>query len=156
MTIYLIRHAEAGAPWPPLEDADRPLTPRGQMQAEMLATNFAAIADSGVRVLSSAALRCISTVTPLADQASVIVEQTSTLSEAVAPDKVVELIDGMLADRASDVVLCSHGNVIPEVLRLLMLRGTDLRGPGRCEKGSIWAIDLVGNGLRASYIAPPC
>ncbi|MBA3653189.1 MAG: hypothetical protein H0W70_03230 [Actinobacteria bacterium] len=54
-----------------------------------------------------------------------------------------ELVRDLLATGA-DVALCSHGDVIPEVLEALGF------APHRCAKGSTWILD----GTAATYLPP--
>ena len=53
-------------------------------------------------------------------------------------------------------VLCSHGDVITELLSRLERSGVDLGNDPRCEKGSVWALELDGEEVvTARYLPPP-
>ena len=54
-------------------------------------------------------------------------------------------------------VLCAHGDLIPELMHRLVQRGHAGRGPGRCQKGSVWEIELDGRqaGHRPATTGPP-
>jgi 8-oxo-dGTP diphosphatase len=142
VTVYLIRHAVAKdrSRWDD-DDSLRPLTTRGGRQADGLVEALGGHSVS--RVLSSPAVRCIDTVFPLADERGFDVEVEKALFEGNG-QSAVELVRQFLAD-GEDVALCSHGDVIPEVVEALGYRCD------RCAKGSTWIIDPK----RATYLPPP-
>lgn len=151
MPVLLVRHGVAVARehWPG-EDAARPLDERGRLQAEALVGQLEPFAV--VRVASSPALRCLGTVAPTADARGVDVEERPELAEGegrAAAGAVRSLLDG-----PGGIVLCTHGDVIGDIL-------TELGGDGarldskRCQKGSIWVLETDGEGLiRGSYLPP--
>lgn len=54
-----------------------------------------------------------------------------------------------------DVVLCSHGDVIPELVRRAQLRGMVVPGRSGCAKGSMWTIEFAdGHPERGEYRPP--
>ena len=143
MTVYLIRHASAGSrddrdP----SDLERPLDAQGMDQAQHLAEVLDGIRP--VRVLSSPALRCQQTVAPLAAAAGLPVEVADALCEGTDIEDSWALLE-WAARQDGDVVLCSHGDVIPELIRRAQLRGMEVPGPGGCSKGSIWALRWDGD-----------
>lgn len=74
--IYLVRHCQATG-----QESDAPLTPSGKKQAEQLAEFFR---DRPIdRILSSPFLRAVDTVTPLAEQRGLSIEQDERLVERV-------------------------------------------------------------------------
>ncbi len=146
MTLYLIRHADAGKrdPYSP-SDHLRGLSEDGLRQAARIADR---LADSGVtRVLSSPYPRCVETVAPLAHRLGVEVEAEPVLAEGADGRRTLAL---MTALAGTEAVLCSHGDVIPDVLRLLAMTGTSINGRRRNAKGSIWAISTDGEALVAA------
>jgi len=151
MTVFLIRHAKAGSrhDWVG-PDHDRPLVSKGAEQARELARMFAT--HPIVRVLSSPYLRCVQTVEPLAHAVHLTVEATTVLAEGAPFEAVLTLID----DVVDDTVLCSHGDVIPEVMRALERRGLEVRGAPDYRKGATWVIERIeGVCVSAHAIAPP-
>ena len=55
-----------------------------------------------------------------------------------------------------DLVLCSHGDLIPEVLDPLLREGMVIIGGRGCEKGSIWSLDARGRDIvSGTYTARP-
>lgn len=149
-TLHLLRHGAAGSRerWEG-DDRLRPLSARGERQAEAVA---AALADAGIdRILSSPYRRCRQTVEPLASTLGIDIEETEALAEGAPVDAalaVVTLVSG------STALLCSHGDVIPALLSEADRCGADL-GPAECRKGSVWTIEVgEGGGLRAGYRPP--
>ena len=143
MTVLLVRHAVAKARSRWREDDDlRPLTARGRTQAEGLVRQLAPyrhITD----VRSSPSIRCIETITPLANKRGLDIVTDKALAEGNG-SRAVHLVRRLLHARVN-AVLCSHGDVIPEVVEAL---GFD------CEwnaKGSTWVFTRG----RALYLEPP-
>ena len=152
MAVYLVRHADAGArhEWHQPDDL-RPLTDRGERQAAAVAR---ALRDRPVtRVVSSPAMRCRATVAPLAEALGLEVELSAALLEGAA------LQDALAVVRAAadgETVLCSHGDVIPDVLTYLMGKGMRTGPDRRCQKGSIWVLEVDGaDVVRGEYVPPP-
>jgi len=102
---------------------------------------------------SSPAVRCKGTITPLADRHGGEVVVDLRLAEGADPSAVVEWVTTAMDE---DLVLCSHGDMIPSVLRLLAARGMTLDGPNACQKASIWTCVFEGDQPQhASYCPPP-
>jgi 8-oxo-dGTP diphosphatase len=151
MSLYLVRHAKAGtrAQWVGPDEV-RPLTAKGRHQADLLAARYAGIPVS--RVLSSPYLRCVQTVEPLARQARRTVEPLDSLAEGRPFAPVLELL-ALLPDHA---VLCSHGDLIPDVIAALQRRGTVVEGPVDWRKGVTWVLERDGESVVcARSVAPP-
>jgi len=151
MPLYLVRHAKAGSreQWVGPDDV-RPLTTKGRHQAELLAARYAGVPVS--RVLSSPYLRCIETVDPLARQAGRPVEPLAALAEGQPFAPVLELL-AVLPDHA---VMCSHGDLIPDVIAALQRRGTVVEGPIDWRKGVTWVFERDGESVVcARSVAPP-
>jgi 8-oxo-dGTP diphosphatase len=149
--VLLIRHAHAGTRRDWLgEDQDRPLTQKGFRQAVALVRRLEAWAPA--RVLSSPYVRCVQTVQPLADDLGVKVEEVDELAEGAgraAVDLVRSLTDQPIA-------VCTHGDVIPEVLIPLADEFRLDLGPAPHQaKGSTWVLE-TGKGVfvSARYLPP--
>jgi 8-oxo-dGTP diphosphatase len=149
MTVLLVRHAVAmrRGDWSK-PDHLRPLTPKGYEQADGL---VALLEGRGIaRILSSPFLRCVETVTPLAARLGLPVEEVRELAEGggASAARLVRDLDGAVA------VLCSHGDVIPELLETIAKRSALPRGGELpCAKGSTWAVSA--DGTEATYLPPP-
>lgn len=150
VSLHLIRHSLAGMRGAGGVDDDlRPLDAVGRAQADRLATH---LADRPItRVLSSPALRCVETVAPTASRHGLEVESTHLLAEGASPIAVVELVESLVGQ---EVALCSHGDVIPEVIRRLTSRGMVATGEVGYAKGSLWTLDANGSRIvSATYLS---
>lgn len=104
------------------------------------------------RVLSSPYRRCVDTVRPLADELGLKVEEVDELAEG-AGLAALELVRSL---HDSHVALCTHGDVIPEILVAVADEDRLDLGPApRQAKGSTWVLrSLRGRFLDATYIPP--
>ena len=134
MAVLLVRHAKAGDRdrWDGPDDL-RPLTPKGEAQAEALVSDLAAYDVD--RVLSSPYLRCSQTVAPLAAARGLAVEPCDDLAEGEGRAGVA-LVRGLLGEPAAYTVLCTHGDVVEEVLDALGVRRDEMT-----RKGATWVLD---------------
>ena len=154
MTVFLVRHADAKsrANWPG-EDELRPLSRKGESQAWGLVDQLKGAHIK--RILSSPAIRCRNTVEPLAAEHGMKVEETEVLLEGADTATAYELLR-RLAREKGDSVLCTHGDIVPELLRVASRDGMSFDDEPRWPKGSTWAIDADGKHFtRARYLAPP-
>ncbi|MGF1666598.1 MAG: NUDIX domain-containing protein [Acidimicrobiia bacterium] len=153
--VYLIRHAHAGdrAAWD-RDDRLRPITKKGRRQSDAIA---AVVSKAGVdAIYSSPYVRCVQTVQPLAKATRLDVIEHEALSEGADSSGALELVTDLAGH---NVALCSHGDVIPDLLDRLARRGVELRSPTgmfECRKGSIWEL-AIENGVPvvATYREPP-
>lgn len=150
-TIHVVRHGAAGdrSEWTG-DDFERPLTPKGDAQANAIADAFEGVGVS--RILSSDYFRCRQTVEPLAERIGRKVESHDALREGAPARQIADLLEEVAG---STVVLCSHGDVIPEMLRRLQWMGVRFLSPGACQKGSTWVISHDGETYREAFYVPP-
>ena len=154
MTVFLVRHAKAGnrAEWERPDDT-RPLSKKGQRQAEKMADVLAA---RGIeRIISSPSLRCVQSVQPLADRLRLEVETSDALAEGVDADDVIDLFRSL---RSTTAALSTHGDVIPILLDALVEQdGLELPEAYPCAKGSAWELEQDGSGraVAAMYLPAP-
>lgn len=116
--IIALRHAKAvpGEDWDG-PDATRPLQSRGSAQAQSIAPAVAAYRPK--RLLSSTAVRCLSTSAPVARFTGLDVSPMEALSQDAwerSADNVRRIVRARIEDRVT-TVLCSHGPVLPQILR---------------------------------------
>lgn len=152
MTLYVVRHAHAGqrSAWTG-DDRLRPLSDRGATQALGIAAALAP--DHPRRVVSSPARRCVQTVQPLAEKAGTEVLVDDRLFEGAAPGEVRSLLDEIADDQ---VVVCSHGDVIPILLDLLVDDGLVPERDLVWQKASVWIAERSdGAWGRGRYLPPP-
>jgi 8-oxo-dGTP pyrophosphatase MutT (NUDIX family)/broad specificity phosphatase PhoE len=119
--IIVVRHGKAVPPeaWDG-PDSTRPLLERGTEQAASIALGLAAYRP--VHIITSTAARCIATISPLSrliaiepTESDVISQDSYESGERVESD-LVNLIAKRVRKTRS-VVLCSHGPVIPDIIR---------------------------------------
>ena len=158
MTLYLIRHAHAGSrsAWD-ADDVDRPLSVRGCKQAQHLSGLLAEASPTAV--WSSPAVRCVQTVEPVAAAHGLTVGIEPLLFEGLDAGRAISvLLDGATTESAGDVVACSHGDLIPRAMSLLVSDGLHIegpQGPAMSKKGSMWAIEVTdGRAVSARYHPP--
>lgn len=154
MTVFLVRHADAKSRgnWPH-PDETRPLSRKGQDQADGLVD---LLLDGTVRrILSSPSVRCVDTVMPLATKLGLKVQKTDTLLEGASTSKAYDLVRHSAREKG-DTVLCTHGDLVPELLRLAARDGVSTEDTPRWPKGSTWALHVSGHHLTtARYLPPP-
>lgn len=149
--IFLVRHAHAGSrsAWEESDD-ERPLSDRGVLQAKLLAERMAAAGATAV--VSSPYRRCVQTVEPLAALLRVSVETTEDLAEGAGSREAADLV----ASASAGTVLCSHGDVLQDLVWRLaaMAAPVDPRLP--FQKGGLLLLSRDGSTVTgASYEPPP-
>jgi 8-oxo-dGTP diphosphatase len=103
-------------------------------------------------VLSSPFVRCQQTIEPLAKKLKLDVELSDALAEGAAAAPTLRLIEKLLDQEA---VLCTHGDVLGDVLEHYASLGVKLQGD-RLDKACTWVLDVVdGEVRRARYVPPP-
>lgn len=155
MTVYLVRHGHAGSRSRWLGDDDRrPLSPTGVLQAEHLVT---LLGHADIRqICSSPAVRCTETVAPLARKLGLAIVECEELTEGAEPeDAVIMLLQRADAAAPGDVVICSHGDLIPRVIRRLAANGMRTIDPNLAQKGSVWELDYDGRTVVSGRYLPP-
>ena len=123
--IIALRHGKATSPgdWGG-PDATRPLLPRGEKQAMSIAPAIAAYRPE--KLVSSTAVRCVSTIGPAARLTGLPVAQKDAISQdayTARGDGVRGLVAKRLA-KGVTTVLCSHGPVLPQIVEEVV-RATD-------------------------------
>jgi 8-oxo-dGTP diphosphatase len=133
--LYFVRHAKAGERrlWDG-DDLDRPLSPKGWKQAELLASRLASLDVS--TLFSSPYVRCAQTLQPLADRLDREIEIDPRLSEGEQFEPMLE----MLAEVPDGAVMSSHGDIIPATISALERRGMEIRTPPDWRKASVWVL----------------
>ncbi|MDQ3468271.1 MAG: histidine phosphatase family protein [Actinomycetota bacterium] len=151
MSLFVVRHAKAGqrSGWDG-DDLLRPLSASGRKQADALAERLAPERPSAL--YASPYVRCVQTLEPLGSLLGIDIMPDERLTEGASLEGALELL-GEVADRA---VLCSHGDVIPELLGALARRGMRVTGPPDWRKATVWVLDRAGDGdVIAGGAEPP-
>jgi 8-oxo-dGTP diphosphatase len=150
--VLLIRHAQAGSRHDSrVPDRARPLSAKGLKQARSLVETLEGYSPQ--RILSSAATRCVQTVGPLASALDLKVEEDNALAEG-AGLAALALVRSVANEK---IALCTHGDVIPEILVALADEDhLDLGPRPRQAKGSVWVLEAEGSRfVKAAYLPPP-
>jgi broad specificity phosphatase PhoE len=88
------------------------------------------------RIVASTHLRCIETVEPLAASRGLAIERDERLAEGkerAALELALSLLD-------EDVVLASHGDVIPAIVRAAGRDGVEVPNQVACDFASTWIL----------------
>ncbi|HEU4807734.1 MAG TPA: NUDIX hydrolase [Homoserinimonas sp.] len=131
--IIALRHGKAVSPssWDG-PDATRPLQERGERQAVSSASGIAAYSPR--KLITSPATRCRMTLQPIADRFGLTVTESDKISQDAWESGEVD-VAGVVAKRIAKrktAVLCSHGPVLPEIIRQLAYQtNTPLDAPLR-------------------------
>jgi len=105
------------------------------------------------KVLSSPFTRCVQTVEPLATQRKLPVEPRKDLEEGSGGESLVRLVQEL---KGRNVVLCTHGDLVEELLEKLIRDGLVPRSRANMEKGSTWVLEeTAGKITGARYLAAP-
>ena len=150
MSLFLVRHAKAGkrSKWDD-DDSLRPLVEEGVRQAEVIAASIAPLQPTAL--YSSPFVRCVQTLEPLGKVTGLSVVKHELLAEGVDFTGTVDWMHS-LADGA---VMCSHGDVIPEVIDALERRGMEVSGFRESRKGSVWVLERHKGSFTGGHAWPP-
>jgi len=148
--IYLVRHAKAGERrvWDG-DDEARPLSKHGWKQSEAIAKRLAA--KGATSLYSSPYVRCMQTLEPLGKRLGVEVQADHRLYEGEPFEPVLEL----LTEVPTGAVLCSHGDIVPDVIQALARRGMEVQSPPDWRKGSIWVLKRKSDRITKGKVWPP-
>ena len=150
--LFLVRHAKAGdrSAWAG-DDRKRPLSKAGETQARSIAK---ALEGAGVTdLVSSPFARCRQTLKPLAKKLGRTVRDDERLAEGATISDVLELMQSL----SDGSVLCSHGDVVPDVIAALERRGAELTTAPDWRKATVWELRFADDEtpLTASVTPPP-
>ena len=151
MKVFLVRHAKAGDRelWSE-PDHLRPLTKKGWHQADGLVR---LLRDEEIkRIVSSSYVRCVETVEPLAADRGISLEEHDALAEGAALSATLALIEDVAADSP---VLCTHGDVIGNVIGHLEDLGVAGADVSLGKKGSTWVLAAEGGRITSAHYLPP-
>lgn len=149
--LYIVRHAHAGSRGPDGgADHLRHLSDRGERQAKALGEQ---LAKTGItRLVSSPFPRCVETLEPLGHRLGITVEIDPRLAEAQGCAGALMLADELRDETAA---LCSHGDVIPDLLERLVRQGVRFDDDLRWPKASTWVLSRSGRGFSKGRFLPP-
>ena len=136
-TVLLVRHAQAGRRdrWTGPDD-ERPLDEKGRSQAQALAGLLPLWRPAAVR--SAPALRCLQTVSPLAEHLGLSVHIDTALAEDAAERLPARLAE--LGAAGVDVVACSQGGAMRTAVARLTAEAGLAAADHDAPKGGVWAL----------------
>ncbi len=142
-TFYFVRHAKAGSRshWTG-DDRKRPLSKKGVQQAEELITTFA-----------TPYLRCMQTVEPIARAHKLKVQAEPGLGEGRGLEAAYRFFND---PKLEEAVLCTHGDIVWELVEDLTKRRVLPAFREDFDKGSTWVVQVKGGvPVKARYIPAP-
>lgn len=161
-TVELVRHAEAYRRdrWWGRTDRERPLTESGIAQARALARQLQ-VGDPIVGLYSSPFVRCTQSLAPLAELLGCKIVEEEALGEATTlpvhdggdawvasawlGGRAAAFLERVVCAHPDDrIVACSHGDVIPAVMALLVGRDGLTLANVRCRKGGRFTLTFDG------------
>jgi 8-oxo-dGTP diphosphatase len=150
--LYIVRHADAGSrsAWTG-DDDQRPLSKKGRRQAAQLVETLSG-KKKIARLVASPSFRCVETLGPLAERTGLPVETDRRLAEGSRGDDALALADEVAAFGVG--VLCTHGDVIPDLLSELKIRGTTFHHDLTWPKGSVWMLANDGTVWTDAHFLP--
>jgi len=156
--LIALRHGKAVPRTGAGPDHKRPLTARGVKQATAVVDTITAWRP--LRIISSTATRCVTTVAPLSAATGIPIKQTELISQDAleAGDADIRTVIGKRIRSRKTAVLCSHGPVLPEILREIGLAsgGTPngaLADAGDLETGAFSIVHLSAENPSAGIVA---
>ncbi len=148
--LYVVRHADAGHRTNGETDRNRTLSERGRRQAEGLR---AELADKGItRLHASPFTRCLQTLAPLGEELDLQVVADERLAEGSGAAGALEVAREL---RDAPAAICSHGDVIPDLLEALLEQGLKVKDELRWQKASTWVLSWDGDRLAKGRYHPP-
>jgi 8-oxo-(d)GTP phosphatase len=151
-TLLVLRHGHAGdrEKWEG-PDERRPLSKKGRRQAVGAIEQLAAFDVR--RILSSRYVRCLETVVPVACDRGLSIEVHPALAEGSSTAAVSALVAELAGTTA---VLCTHGDVVWNVLVDLAHHAAGEPDDLQMAKGSAWVVEARDDRLAAvRYLPPP-
>jgi 8-oxo-dGTP diphosphatase len=136
MKLFVVRHVKAGdrSRWDG-PDHERPISKTGRRQADALAGRLAG--ENVSALIASPSLRCVQSLEPLAELAGLKVEEDDRLAEGSS----IEESMAVARDAPDRAVLCSHGDVIPDLIAALVRRGMELTNEPDWRKATLWTLE---------------
>jgi 8-oxo-dGTP diphosphatase len=143
-TLIIVRHTKAleRGDWDD-DDSKRTLDERGLTQSKQLIQHLEPFGID--EIYSSDYIRCVQTVTPLAQSRGLKITEIPNLNEAnfeFDPERAISFANAVKQDE-KNILICSHNPVIPTMLRGILntkLKNKDLI---KLEPGDAWIVHRV-------------
>jgi 8-oxo-dGTP diphosphatase len=139
MRLFVVRHVKAGdrTKWKG-PDHERPASKAGRQQADALADRLEH--EDVSRLISSPSVRCVESLEPLAKRIGIPVETDDRLAEGSSIEQSLAVV----REVPDGTVLCSHGDVVPDLIAALSRRGMKLATPPDWRKATLWILEGPG------------
>lgn len=119
-TLYLMRHAKSSWDFIDLSDHDRPLNNRGRKDAPAMGRELAAREVSVDLIMSSSAVRALSTATLVAKELEYDVDKIAIEEDIYKSDKKgLQAIIQNIPNQFDQVMLLGHNPTLTELVNLL-------------------------------------
>lgn len=148
--IHLVRHGAAGARSETKSDKKRRLSKKGSRHADKIGRRLSRIPVE--RIISSSYPRCTDTVKPLASLNGTAIETDGRLVEGAQLEDTLALVEEL---QGLATVLCSHGDVIENVIGDLAAQGVPLDAEPTWPKGSVWTLETRGGHVISGHFRKP-
>ena len=157
--LLLVRHGKAVSRngWKG-SDAARPLAERGVQQAAALVDTITAWAPR--RIVTSPAVRCVTTVAPLAAATGIPIKRDEGISQDAweSGNDEVRRVVGKRVRAGKPAVICGHGPVLPEMVREIALAtatplGSYVTDAAGLEPGAFSVVHLSATNSGSGIIA---
>lgn len=157
--LMLVRHGKAvGRSGWKGPDASRPLVERGVKQAVALVDTLTAWAPR--RIVSSPAVRCVTTVAPLSAATGIKIKREEGISQDAWESGKAETrrVVGKRVTSGRSAVICGHGPVLPEIIREIALAtatplGSYVTDAAGLEPGAFSVVHLSATNSGSGIIA---
>ncbi len=119
-TLYLLRHAKSSWDFPELSDHDRPLNKRGRKDAPLMGQQMLSRDVNFDLVLTSTAVRALTTASLVAKEVDFDREKIQALSEIYKADRkeIIKIIQHV-PDNINSLLIVGHNPIISEVANKL-------------------------------------
>ena len=136
MRLFIIRHVKAGVrdQWRG-KDHERPITKSGRRQAAVIADRLSG--ENVSALIASPSLRCVQTLEPLAELATLKVEEDDRLAEGSSIEESL----AVARDAPDRAVLCTHGDVVLDLIAALVRRGMRITNEPDWRKATLWILE---------------
>ena len=92
------------------------------------------------------------TLEPLSKATKIEIFADKRLFEHGDVAKMIELLE----DAKDSTVISSHGDMIPEVIKILQRRGMEIGSKPDWRKATVWVLNRTKNGFKSAFVmAPP-
>ena len=147
--IIYIRHAHAGKrdSWL-FDDYKRPLSAKGNIQANRFAAKFKKVNDvAPIMIFSSPRLRCITTVGVLSLNTSQQINELSDLDEGSDFKKSLKFA---LRQNCKTVVLSTHGDIMYNLSKYLVKNKLSKVKSFEIEKSGYWWLSIENGKIKSA------